>query len=82
MIHHKKSKGDFKGSYDEILFVKDNRISRIKENIPSPAEAGTHNTFRVQQDSNYVNKKITLSTFNLPIMVRHITLTAFLYKTT
>lgn len=38
-INMKKNKEDFKGNYDEILF--------IKENIPSPTEIDTQDNFDI-----------------------------------
>ena len=59
-INMKKNKGDFKGNYDEILFVKDETITRINENIPSPTEVDTQDNFNIQSTNDIVNQNSTI----------------------
>ena len=56
----KKNKGDFKGNYDEILFVKDEIITRIKENRASPTQVDTYPNFNIQSTNAIVNQNSTI----------------------
>ncbi|MBO7733342.1 MAG: hypothetical protein J6S67_12330 [Methanobrevibacter sp.] len=57
-VNFKKGKGDFKGDYDELLFVKDGEVTRLNKNAASPAEANTDRTSNITQPDSEVNKKL------------------------
>ena len=56
-VDFKKGKGDFKGDYDELLFVKDGEVTRLNKNAASPAEANTDRTLNIAQEIDAVKQK-------------------------
>ena len=56
-LEAKRRKGDLKGSFDRLIFVKDGKASLLKQNAASPAFADTDRTNNIAQDGGPVNRE-------------------------
>ena len=65
-INKKKTWGDFKGLYNELLFVKDEIITRIKENRASSTQVDTYPNFNIQSTNDIVNQNSTEASNSIP----------------
>ena len=57
MLEAKRRKGDLKGSFDRLVFVKDGKASLLKQNAAGAAYATAHHNPNIAQDGGPVNRE-------------------------
>ena len=56
-LEAKRRKGDLKGSFDRLIFVKDGKASLLKQNTAGAAFAAAHRNPNIAQDGGSVNRE-------------------------
>lgn len=56
-LEAKRRKGDLKGSFDRLIFVKDGKASLLKQNTAGAAFAAAHRNPNIAQDGGPVNRE-------------------------